>query len=79
MQPPRRLVARQPSCAKKILYLSIYLCVECEPVRCAPAPSGRFESNSLIFLLIAGLIATRAQKKKNQPLQAQALNAVAAP
>ena len=67
MQPPRRLVARQPSCAKQILfYLFIYLFVECEPVRCAPAPSGRFKSNSLIFLLIAGLIATRAAKK-NKP------------
>ena len=40
--------------------------MECEPVRCAPAPSGRFKSNSLIFLLIAGLIATRAAKK-NKP------------
>ena len=79
MQPPRWLVARQPSCAKQILF---YLFVDCEPVRCAPSPSGRFESNSLIFLLIAGLIATRAFQKKpasNQPLQAQALNAVAAP
>ena len=49
-----------------------YLFVECAPVRCAPALSRRFESNSLIFLLIPGLIATcvHAFKKiKNQPLR----------